>query len=77
MKPLPPERTPDEVRDTIKRLANERSESLAALSRMVRKNDGYLQQFVAYGIPRRLPDDARRLLALYFGVTEHELGASA
>ncbi|WP_260597793.1 hypothetical protein [Sphingomonas endolithica] len=48
---------------------------MAALSRMVRMGDGYLQQFIAYGIPNRLPPDVRRLLAVYFDVTEHELGA--
>jgi repressor LexA len=75
MKPIPPQRTPAQVRETLKRHAETRGDSLAALSRMIRKGEGYLQQFIAYGIPSRLPDDARRLLALYFGINEHELGA--
>ncbi len=75
MRPAPPSRAPTEVRATLKELVETRGDSLAALSRMVRMGDGYLQQFIAYGIPNRLPPDVRRLLAVYFDVTEHELGA--
>jgi phage repressor protein C with HTH and peptisase S24 domain len=49
--------------------------SYAALSRLIGRNDAYLQQFVARGSPRRLAERDRRLLAAYFGVAETELGA--
>jgi hypothetical protein len=75
LKPAPPERTPDEVRATLQRLVEERGDSLAALSRMVRRNDAYLQQFIKRGTPDRLPEDERRMLAMYFNIDERELGA--
>lgn len=58
----------------IVRLAGERGESLAALSRMLRRNDAYLQQFVQRGSPRRLADADLRVLADHFGVGEALLG---
>lgn len=69
------EPTPEQIRATVERLAAEQGESLAALSRMLRRNDAYLQQFVKRGSPKRLPEDARLLLAQFFGVDERELGA--
>ena len=63
-----------DVRDTLARLARERGESLAALSRLLRRNDAYLQQFVHRGTPRRLAEEDRRLLADHFGVDESLLG---
>lgn len=66
----------DEARRTLIRLSGERGESLSELSRMLRRNAAYLQQFVARGTPRRLAEEDRRLLARHFGVDEAELGAS-
>lgn len=64
----------DDARAALIRLSAARGESLAELSRMIRRNDAYLQQFVARGTPRRLAEADRRLLARHFGVTEGELG---
>jgi hypothetical protein len=75
MRLAPPDRTPVEVRATLQRLAEERGDSLAALSRMIRRNDAYLQQFIKRGTPDRLPEDERRSLAMYFDIDERELGA--
>jgi hypothetical protein len=50
-------------------------ESYAALSRMLGRNDAYLQQFVKRGSPRRLAERDRRMLADYFRVDEILLGA--
>lgn len=58
----------------LARLAAERDVSLAALSRMLRRNPAYLQQFVQRGTPRRLAESDRRLLADHFGVDESLLG---
>ena len=64
----------DRAREALKRLSAARGESLAELSRMLRRNDAYLQQFVGRGTPRRLAEDDRRLLARHFGVDAAELG---
>ncbi|MGC5075318.1 hypothetical protein, partial [Escherichia coli] len=40
--------------------------SYAALSRMLRRNDAYLQQYVRRGTPRDLAERDRALLAAYF-----------
>jgi repressor LexA len=64
----------DDARAALIRLSAARGESLAELSRMLRRNAAYLQQFVQRGTPRRLAEDDRRLLARHFGVDELELG---
>jgi repressor LexA len=65
-----------DAREILARLAAGRGESLAALSRMLRRNPAYLQQFVTRGSPRYLADDDRRLLADHFGVEEAVLGGA-
>lgn len=49
-------------------------EGYAALSRLLGRNDAYLQQFVTRGSPRELAERDRGLLARYFGVAETVLG---
>lgn len=51
--------------------------SFAALSRMLRRNDAYLQQYVRRGTPRVLAEADRALLAAYFRVDEAMLGGRA
>jgi phage repressor protein C with HTH and peptisase S24 domain len=46
----------------------------AALSRMLRRNEAYLQQYVRRGTPRVLAEADRALLAAYFRVDQSELG---
>lgn len=48
----------------------------AALSRMIRRNDAYLQQYVKRGTPRILAERDRKLLAAFFRVDEVVLGGS-
>ncbi len=62
---------------TLRGIAAERGESLAALSAMIGRNAAYLHQFVTRGSPRRLAEHDRRLLADYLGVSERALGAPA
>ena len=64
----------DEVRARLRGLCVERGESLAALSRLVGKNEAYLQQYLTKGTPRRLPEDVRRTLARYFAIPDSLLG---
>lgn len=52
-------------------------DSFAALSRLIGRNDAYLQQFVTRGSPRALAERDRRVLAAYFGVDEQMLGGPA
>ena len=62
-------------RTVLGNLVASRGESLTALSRMLRRNDAYLQQFVRRGTPRSLSERDRTLLATYFGIGEQLLGA--
>lgn len=50
--------------------------SYAALSRMLRRNAAYLQQYVRRGTPRDLAERDRALLAAYFRVNAGELGGA-
>ncbi|VVT23587.1 Phage repressor protein [Sphingomonas sp. EC-HK361] len=65
----------DDPRMRLATLAETAGDSLAALSRMLRRNPAYLQQYVKRGSPRILPEAERRLLADHFGVEETVLGA--
>lgn len=67
----------DDVRTTLLGLAEGAGQSLSELSRMLRRNPAYLQQFIHRGTPRRLAEDDRRLLAQHFGVDEMVLGGAA
>ncbi|WP_367113537.1 helix-turn-helix transcriptional regulator [uncultured Sphingomonas sp.] len=65
-----------DIRMVLQELANGAGVSLAALSRMIGRNDAYLQQFVQRGTPRVLAEGDRRQLAEFFGVPETRLGAA-
>jgi len=66
--------TQENPRDALRRIAQERGESLAGLSRFIQRNDAYLQQFVTRGSPARLEAEDRRKLADYLRVDEALLG---
>lgn len=63
-----------EVREALKRMVQERGESLSGLSRLLGRNRAYLQQFVERGSPVRLEAKDREVLARYFGIDEEALG---
>ena len=67
----------DDSRLALQRLCSERGESLAGLSRLLGRNDAYIQQFLRKGSPRRLPEAERRTLARYFAVPDSLLGGPA
>jgi len=69
--------TNHEIRDNLKRLAREHGVGYAALSRMLRRNQAYIQQFVTRGSPVRLEEADRKLLASFFQVDEELLGGPA
>jgi hypothetical protein len=64
-----------DARARLVELARGRGVSLSALSGMIGRNAAYLQQFVRKGSPRKLEENDRRALAMFFGVDEAELGA--
>ncbi|MGY2735813.1 peptidase S24 [Sphingomonas sp. UYP23] len=63
--------TPGEV---LERLAKDHGQSLAALSRMLRRRDGYLVTFVREGYPIVLAKSDRELLGAIFRVPEWWFG---
>jgi phage repressor protein C with HTH and peptisase S24 domain len=61
-------------RQVLERLCAERKENFAALSRLIGRNDAYIQQYLRKGTPRHLHERERRTLARYFQVPESMLG---
>lgn len=61
-------------RSVLERLIRERGADYASLSRLIGRNPAYVQQFIKRGVPRKLDEQDRQLLARYFGVSEDELG---
>ena len=64
-------------RAVLERLCAERGEDFAGLSRLIKRNPAYIQQFVRRGVPKRLQEDDRRHLARYFAIPESMLGGPA
>lgn len=64
-------------RTTLSTLVTERGASLAGLSRLIGRNDAYLQQYVTRGSPRALSEEDRRVLAAFLGTSEQALGGPA
>ena len=65
----------EKVTETLDRLIRERGDEYLAISRMLGRNAAYIQQFIKRGVPKKLDEDDRRVLATYFGVSESILGA--
>ena len=66
-----------DARAELERLIGERGEDYAGLSRLIGRNAAYVQQYIKRGIPKRLAEADRRLLARYFEVPEERLGGPA
>lgn len=67
----------EDPRIVLERLIAERGENYADLSRLLKRNPAYIQQFIKRGTPRKLDEEDRRVLARYFGVAEDLLGGPA
>jgi phage repressor protein C with HTH and peptisase S24 domain len=65
------------ARAALARLIDERGEDYSSLSRLIGRNAAYVQQYIKRGVPKRLAEDDRRLLARYFDVPEEALGGPA
>ncbi len=63
------------IRRRLDELISARGEDYASLSRLLGRNPTYIQQFVKRGVPRRLSETDRRVLARHFGIAERLLGA--
>jgi phage repressor protein C with HTH and peptisase S24 domain len=61
-------------RQVLERLCSERGENFASLSRLIGRNDAYIQQYLRKGTPRHLKERERRTLARYFHIPESMLG---
>jgi phage repressor protein C with HTH and peptisase S24 domain len=61
-------------RQVLEQLCAERGENFASLSRMIGRNDAYIQQYLRKGTPRQLKERERRTLARYFQIPESLLG---
>ena len=67
----------DEIRNRLQKLMDERGDDCLSISRMLGRNAAYFQQFLKRGVPKKLKEDDRRLLATYFGIDEVDLGGPA
>lgn len=65
------------VRAALEQLIRTSGEGYAAVSRLLGRNPAYIQQFIKRGVPRRLSELDRRIIAGHFGVSEDLLGAPA
>lgn len=65
------------IRQRLDALITTRGEDYASLSRLLGRNASYIQQFIKRGVPRRLSESDRRILAQHFGIAEHLLGGPA
>ena len=63
----------DDVREKIKVLIKKKNYNLRDLSRNMKKNDAYLQQYLYRGTPKVLPEEYRYLLAKLLDVNVNEL----
>ena len=61
-------------RQVLERLCSERGESFASLSRLLGRNEAYIQQYLRKRSPRLLKERERHTLARYFQVPEAMLG---
>jgi hypothetical protein len=65
------------IRQRLDALISSHGEDYASLSRRLGRNASYIQQFIKRGVPRRLSESDRRILAQHFGIAEHLLGGPA
>lgn len=65
---------PDGQRAALAGLMKQQGRSFAELSRVIRRNPAYLQQYLKRGTPRVLAESDRGRLARYMGVPEAMLG---
>ena len=76
-RPIPEERlqlSDQAIRERLDDLIRNSGQGYAEISRLLGRNAAYVQQFIRRGVPRRLGEIERRILADHFGVPESLLG---
>jgi len=71
------EMDPEAIRRRVAKRISELGLEMKALSIAIGRNAAYIQQYVERGIPRKLKEDDRRLLAPMLELDEQELGGPA
>ena len=67
---------PDQaIREQLDDLIRKSGQGYAEISRLLGRNPAYIQQYIRRGVPRRLGEMERRILAQHFSVPESLLGA--
>ncbi len=64
----------EQVRITLDQLIRSGNEDYASISRLLGRNPTYVQQFIKRGVPRRLSESDRQILARHFNISERDLG---
>jgi phage repressor protein C with HTH and peptisase S24 domain len=64
-----------DARAYLEKLIADNGDDYAGLSKLVGRNQAYIQQYIKRGSPKNLPEKERGILARYFGVDERLLGA--
>jgi phage repressor protein C with HTH and peptisase S24 domain len=67
--------TGDEVRRRLDEAIQAKGTDYATVSRLLGRNSAYVQQFIRRGVPRRLDERDRKILAHHLQIPEEELGA--
>ena len=62
----------DDIREKIKKIIKKKNYNLRDLSRNIKKNDAYLQQYLYRGTPKVLPEEYRYILAKILEVNASE-----
>ena len=65
------------IREQLDALIQGSGQGYAEISRLIGRNPAYIQQFIKRGVPRRLGEEERRILARHFSVPEALLGGPA
>lgn len=65
--------TPDEIRQHLKSVLLYKNISDREAAIHIGKNPSYINKFILYGTPKRLPEPERKKLAQYLNIPEQEL----
>ncbi|MFQ3595956.1 MAG: S24 family peptidase [Sphingomonadaceae bacterium] len=65
----------DDVRRRLDAAIRSKGTDYATVSRLLGRNPAYVQQFIKRGVPRRLDERDRKILAHHLDISERELGA--
>lgn len=67
----------DDAREALRSLIKNNGDDYKGLSELIGRNPSYVQQYIERGTPKRLAEKDRYILARYYGVDQHILGAPA